>query len=158
MYNPNFVAIVTIHTTIKNQEKVYPSGFFNDWTESISNFIATKIIDKLISNEKIYSAFPWPKLCDSSLGLLAILFPINVIHDEKISPALLTLSAIIAWLFVINPIIPFIISKKTLPMIPKILAFFVDLYLSILLIPLLIICYFIFARINNKRQRNISPA
>ena len=132
MYNPNFVAIVTIHTTINIHENIYPSGFFNDWIESNNNFIATKIIDKLISNEKIYSAFPCPKLCDSSLGLLAILFPINVIDDEKISPALLTLSAIIAWLFVINPIIPFIISKKTLPMIPNILAFLVDLYLSII--------------------------
>ncbi len=64
----NFVTIVTIHTTISNHEKVYPSGLINDSTESISNFTETKIIDRLISKEKIYSAFPCPKLCDSSLG------------------------------------------------------------------------------------------
>ena len=32
--------------------------------------------DLLIKRENIYSAFPWPKLWSSSLGLLAILFPI----------------------------------------------------------------------------------
>ena len=76
------------------------------------------------SKENIYSALPCPRLWSSSLGLLAILFPINVISEVKISPALLNASAIIALLLVIKPIVPFIISKKRFPIIPKILAVF----------------------------------
>ena len=71
----------------------------------------------------MYSAFPCPKLWSSSFGLLAILFPIYVISDEKISPALFMLSAIMAWLLVITPTIAFIINRKIFPIIPKTLAF-----------------------------------
>ena len=54
------------------------------------------VFPDIINIEKIYSAFPCPKLWSSSFGALAILFPINVIKEAKISPALFILSAIIA--------------------------------------------------------------
>ena len=94
--------------------------------------MAIKIITILINMEYIYSALPWPKLWSSSLGLLAIWLPIKVIKLENISQALLTASAIIAWLLVINPIIAFITSKNTFPIIPNILALLTLLNLFIL--------------------------
>ena len=94
--------------------------------ESKNNLAETRIIAILINIEKIYSAFPWPKLWSSSFGVLAILLPIKVIREAKISPALFTLSAIIAWLLLIKPTVAFIINKKILPIIPKIPAFFVS--------------------------------
>ena len=84
-----------------------------------------------IRKENIYSAFPCPKLCSSSWGFDAILFPINVRSDEKISETEFTKSAIIDWLFVANPIIPFIIIKKIFPIIPKILTILASLNLSL---------------------------
>ena len=58
--------------------------------------IITQIQKDSINIEKIYSAFPCPKLWSSSCGTLEILFPIKVISDAKISPPLLKASAIIA--------------------------------------------------------------
>ena len=99
------------------------SVFMNvEANEYLLNDIDTNIIEIAMNNEKIYSAFPWPKLWSSSEGLLAIWLPINVIKLDNISPALLTASAIIAWLCVVKPMIAFIISKNILPIIPNILA------------------------------------
>ena len=131
IYKHNFVAIVAIHTITSHHENIYFSGFSSALIEPSNSFNDISIIDILTNIEKMYSAFPCPKLWSSSLGLLAILFPMNVINDEKISPALFTPSAIIAWLFVKIPTIVFIVSKNMLPIIPKKLAFWVDLNLSI---------------------------
>ena len=79
----------------------------------------------LINKENIYSDFPCPKLWSLSPGLLAILFPIKVIREAKISPALFTLSAIIAWLPLINPTVALITNKNIFPKIPKTPAFLV---------------------------------
>ena len=99
--------------------------------ESINSFIDTAIIEILINKENIYSDFPCPKLWSLSPGLLAILFPIKVIREAKISPALFTLSAIIAWLPLINPTVALITNKNIFPKIPKTPAFLVAVNLSI---------------------------
>ena len=92
----SLITIVTKHTPTKNQENCNSLPKINVTTESKNNFADTIIIDKLINIEKMYSAFPCPKLWSLSFGTLAILFPMNVISDAKISPALLKLSAIMA--------------------------------------------------------------
>ena len=66
------------------------------------------------------------------------MFPIKVIKDAKISPALLILSAIIDWLLLTKPTIALvifltiivIINKNIFPIIPYIPAFLVALNLS----------------------------
>ena len=98
---------------------------------SIKSLKDKTIIDILINNENMYSAFPWPKLWSLSFGSLEILFPIKVISEAKISPALFTLSAIIAWLPLINPTVALITNKNIFPKIPKIPAFLVAVNLSI---------------------------
>ena len=55
--------------------------------------------------------------------------------EEKISPAEFIASAIIASLWLITPIINLMISKKILPIIPKILTLLVLSYLFILSYP-----------------------
>lgn len=110
--------IVAIQTNTKNQENIISLPNIRVITESYSNLAETNIIEMLINIEKMYSAFPCPKLWSSSPGALAILLPINVISDAKISLALLMLSAIIDWLLLTNPTIAFIINKNILPTIP----------------------------------------
>ena len=129
-YKQNLTIIVVIQTKTKSQEKSNLLPKTSEETASTNNFIDMPIIERLIKKEKIYSAFPWPKLWPSSRGSLAILLPIKVIAEAKISPALFAASAIIAWLPLIKPTKPFIISKNILPKMPAIPTHLVSLYLS----------------------------
>ena len=120
----NFTIIVITQTITNNIEKSNVLWFTNELIESNNNFADTIIIEILIKKENMYSDFPWPKLWSLSPGLLEILLPINVNKELKISPALLKLSAIIAWLLNVKPANPFIKAKKRLPKIPRIPALF----------------------------------
>ena len=61
-YNKSLTTIVIIQTATRNQEKTNASLCTKDITESYNNFAATNIIEILMNREKIYSAFPCPKL------------------------------------------------------------------------------------------------
>ena len=130
IYKESFVIIVVIHTITNHHENIISFPSNNVLIASIIILTDTIIIEIAINSENMYSAFPCPKLWSSSPGTLAILFPIEVISDANMSPALFILSAIIAWLLLVNPIIAFIANKNTFPIIPYIPAFFVTLNLS----------------------------
>ena len=74
-YKKSYINIVIIHTAINNIEGVNVNLYINEIIELYKSFMETIIIDIAIKRENIYSAFPCPKLCDASLGSLAILFP-----------------------------------------------------------------------------------
>ena len=81
---------------INPQENCNVLPYIKEFIAFDNNLKVTSSIEIPINIEKIYSAFPCPKLWSSSCGTLEILFPIKVISDAKISPPLLKASAIIA--------------------------------------------------------------
>ena len=129
MYKDIFTKIVMIQAIINWGEKIYSFLDIKD-TLNVSNiFRDIKIIVILISSEYMYSAFPYPKLCSSSGGLLAILFPIKVIMEEKISLAEFMASANMALLLEDMLARNLIINNNKFSTIPNMLAIFTILYL-----------------------------
>ena len=90
--------IVTKHAMTRLIEKFTWLPNSREVKESSNSLQEAIIMAILINREKTYSAFPCPKLCVSSFGSLAILFPTNVKREARMSEAEFAASAIMAWL------------------------------------------------------------